>query len=192
MKQTFTISGIAKATGFDRRTIQRALIDVTPEPDAGKQMLYDRDQVTAALAREGLDRDRIARLAPFGGSMYRVIAWNSYMALVKAIQLEIAATAPDWIKKHGVTRRQAELIGCESMLLVSLITDGVLARFDKYVPEADDVDEVMAGARLPSRNSKPEEFIDAIATAPEVLELMQAGLAHMKAAAAPTESRNQP
>lgn len=64
-----TISGIAKQTGLDRRTVQRALLDVEPaakEPSDRYRWL----DVMHALTDKDVPRETVARLAPFGGSFH--------------------------------------------------------------------------------------------------------------------------
>jgi hypothetical protein len=181
MKQTFTVSSIAKQTGLDRRTIDRALIDVQPvetSTTGGRaSMQYDRDDVTAALAEAGAPREQVARLMPFGGSVTRLVAWNTCVQLVKDQQRALAMDRATWPKRFGVTPEQADRLGARAAVVAMAMADHLLANYGDRCPETTCIDDGLAGCDVPAREAKPGAFAEVLDLSDnEVRAMMQAAI----------------
>ena len=107
LDQAVTISALSAETGIDRRTISRALLDVEPAEtitaaDGRVFSKYDRSEALKALAIDGQATKKIARAAPFGGSVPRAIAWNVLQRYVRGLQFVLELEAKRWHNEFGI------------------------------------------------------------------------------------------
>lgn len=180
-REKLTVSAIARKTGIDRRAIQRALLDVEPIEcraiGARQSPAYDRDVITAALAAAGLPLRQVGRIAPFGGSVARGIAWTALMGFVTALQRTFAAAHEDWPAALGITEEQAARLGAGVAGLTVLVADRLLSTFGESFPDAAAIDDSLCPG-LPVRNAAAGEFSAAIDLAddPKVGAMFRAAL----------------
>jgi hypothetical protein len=176
MKQSFSVSSIAKQTGLDRRTIDRALIDVEPvetSTTGGRASLrYDRDHVTAALAEAGAPREQVARLMPFGGSVSRLVAWNTCVQLVKDQQRALALDRATWPARFGLTTEQADCVGARAAVIAMAMADNLLANYGDRCPETTSIDDGLAGCDVPAREAKPGAFAEVLDLSDDAVRAM--------------------
>jgi hypothetical protein len=182
MKQSFSVSSIAKQTGIDRRTIDRALRDVRPvetKQNGGRTSpQYDRDEAAAALADAGAPRSQVARMTPFGGSISRLVAWNSLIVYIRLAQRALAMDREDWPERFGVSTAQADRIAARSATIVMAMADHLLANYGDRCEDCTSIDDALAGCELPARDAKPGEFAAALDLSdPVVRAMMEAAIA---------------
>lgn len=146
MKQSFSVSAIARQTGLDRRSIERALdefhVPVADWATTGgrRSALYDRDEACAAMAKQGLPKEKIARLAPFGASVSRMVGWNVLAAYVPCFMVGMSFERAHWVKEFGITDNQAVRIAARTALQASMLADALLSEFGERCPETAAVD----------------------------------------------------
>lgn len=169
MKVQFTVSTIAKRTGIDRRTVERALLDVDPAETAtrgGKRVqLFDRDDAIEALASSGVPRESIARLAPFGGSLTRVVAWNVLVRYLELLQFALAVGAVETADEKGIPRQHAEIMFACAGSLAAQTADYILANFTAQVADESgfaETEALITGFKVPARDAAEGEFLERI------------------------------
>ena len=180
--ETFTISGISQRTGLDRRSVQRALIDTKPvktRTNGREVAYYDRDETTRALVSAGLPMEKIGRLAPFGGSVSRLVAWNVLTRYVHYFQRCMASARKEWPESVGVTAGQADRIGSIVAIAAAQLADQMLSEFGDRFPETATIDDCLADFPVPVRDAEAGSFMQGDITDPPVIEMFAAGAAEV-------------
>ena len=177
MQEQLSVSAIAKRTGLDRRTIERALIElrhVSRGKSGGREsLLYDRDEAAQALADAHLDRSKVARLLPFGGSLSRLVAWNTAVRLVSMFQHDVATEYATWKARFGLTDDQAAAMGTLVSVMLAQHADDLMAEFDGHCPDTVSVD---ASLGVTGKNADRGAFMAAIGTTKRLQTMYAAGV----------------